>query len=57
MRKELLAVVYYARAFRNYLLGRAFVVRTDHVALRWLRSTPEQIGQQVRWNEILEESI
>ena len=54
-RKELLAVVFYAKAFRNYLLGREFVVRTDHSALRWLRSTPEPIGQQARWNEILEE--
>ena len=54
-RKELLAVVFYAKAFRNYLLGRKFIVRTDHSALRWLRSTPEPIGQQARWNEILEE--
>jgi len=45
-RKELLAIVCYTRAFRQYLLGRQFVVRTDHSALQWLRSTPEPIGQQ-----------
>jgi len=50
-----LAVVYYAKTFRPYLLGRQFLNRTDHSALQWLRSTPEPIGQQARWCEILEE--
>jgi len=48
-RKELLAIVCYTKAFRQYLLGRQFVVRTDHSALQWLRSTPEPIRQQARW--------
>jgi len=30
-------------------------VRTDHAALQWLRKTPEPIGQQSRWLEVLEE--
>jgi len=34
-RKELLAIVCYTKAFRQYLLGRKFVVRTDHSALQW----------------------
>ena len=54
-RKELLAVVFFLKQFRQYLLGRSFVVRTDHTALQWLRRTPEPIGQQSRWLEILEE--
>jgi len=54
-RKELLAIVCYTQAFWQYLLGRQFVVRTDHSALQWLRSTPEPIGQQARWCETLEE--
>ena len=54
-RQELLSVVSFAKYFRCYLLGRHFLLRTDHVALRWLRSTPEPIGQQARWLEILEE--
>jgi len=45
-RKELLAVVYYSKAFRQYLLGRQFLIRTDHSALQWLRTTPEPMGQQ-----------
>ena len=54
-RKELLAAVFFLKYFRQYLLGRHFRLRTDHAALKWLRRTPEQIGQQSRWLEILEE--
>ena len=54
-RRELLAVVFFTKYFRSYLLGRQFTIRTDHSALRWLRSTPEPIGQQARWLERLEE--
>jgi len=48
-RKELLAIVCYTKTFRQYLLGRQFVIKTDHSALQWLRTTPEPIGQQARW--------
>ena len=54
-RRELLAVVYFVKYFKAYLLGRKFLLRTDHAALTWLRKTPEPIGQQARWCEILEE--
>jgi len=54
-RKELLAIVCYTKAFRQYLLGRQFVVKTDYSALQWLRNTPEPIRQQARWCETLEE--
>jgi len=54
-RKESMAIVCYTKAYRQYLLGRQFVVRTDHSALQWLRSTTEYIGQQARWCETLEE--
>jgi len=54
-RKELLAIVCYTKTFQQYLLGRQFVIRTDHSALQWLRITLEPIGQQARWCEILEE--
>ena len=53
--KELLAVVFFLRQFKQYLLGTSFTVRTDHAALQWLRRTPEPLGQQGRWLEILEE--
>ena len=54
-RKELLAVVTFVKKFRQYLLGRPFRIRIDHAALQWLKRTPEPIGQQARWLEILEE--
>ena len=54
-RKELLAVVYSLKHFRQYLLGKHYKVRTDHAALTWLRRTPEPIGQQARWLEIMED--
>jgi len=55
MRKELLAVVYFIRYFKQYLLGYKFKVRTDHSALTWLKRTPDPIGQQACWLEIMEE--
>ena len=54
-RKELLAVVHFLRYFKQYLLGRKFRIRTDHAALTWLKRTPDPIGQQARWLELMEE--
>ena len=54
-RRELLAVVFFIKQFRNYLLGRKFLIRTDHAALRWLRNMAEPIGQQARWLASMEE--
>jgi RNase H-like domain found in reverse transcriptase len=55
-RKELLSLVYHLKKFKYYLLGGPqFRVRTDHGALTWLRSSPEPIGQNARWCEILQE--
>ena len=54
-RKELVSVVHFLKHFKQYLLGRQFTVRTDHAPLTWLRHTPEPIGQQARWLEVMEE--
>ena len=53
-RKELLAVIYFTKLYKHYLLGRRFTIRTDPAALQWLKETPEPIGQQSRWLEQLE---
>jgi transposase InsO family protein len=53
-RRELLAIIYYLKYFRHYLVNVRFRVRTDHSALLWLRRTPEPTGQQARWIEIME---
>ena len=54
-RRELLAVMFALKTFRQYLLGVKFTIRTDHAALEWLKKTPTPIGQQARWVEQLEE--
>ena len=54
-RKELLAVVTFAKYFRPYLLERHFVLRTDHSALQWIYSMKEPEGQLARWLEQLQE--
>ena len=53
-RKELLAVVFALKTFKQYVFGRRFVIRTDHLALLWLRKTPEPMGQQARWLSFIE---
>jgi len=50
-----LAVVFGLKAYRQYLLGRHFVIRTDHSALQSLRRTPEPSGQQARWQSFVEQ--
>ena len=51
--KELLAVRFFIEYFRQYLLGRKFVVRSDHQALVWLFKLKEPRGKIARWLEIL----
>ena len=54
-RKELLAIVYGLKQFRSFLLGPTFLLRTDHAALTSLLKTPEPVGQQARWLDLLAE--
>ena len=51
--KELLAVRFFIEYFRQYLLGRKFLVRSDHQALQWLFRLKEPRGKVARWLEIL----
>jgi hypothetical protein len=46
--QELLAVVFFVQYFRQYLLGRRFVVKSDHKALTWLFSLQEPNGKIAR---------
>ena len=51
--KELLALRYFIEYYRQYLLGRKFLVRVDHQPLIWLFSLKEPKGRIARWIEIL----
>ena len=54
-RKELLAVYHFVTYFKHYLLGRKFVVRTDHRALCWMLNWKNpNTSQYCRWKEELE---
>ena len=52
-RKELLGIVTFCHKFRHYLLGRRFLIRRDHSALRWVMSFSEPADQMARWLELL----
>jgi hypothetical protein len=52
-RKELLSLVRFCRTYRHYLLGRPFLVRTDHNSLVWLTRFKHIEGQLARWLEEL----
>ncbi|BHF71978.1 hypothetical protein SprV_0401504000 [Sparganum proliferum] len=54
-RRELLAIVTFVKQFRPYLLGKPFVIRSDHKALQWLQNTKDAEGQLARWQEMLQE--
>ena len=52
-RRELLAVVASVKHFHHYLMGRHFLVRTDHGALTWLMRFKHPEAQVARWLEVL----
>ncbi len=54
-RKELLSLITFCDHFRYFLLGREFIIWTDHGALKWLLSFKNPTGQIARWIEIISE--
>ena len=54
-RRELLGVVFGLKKYRQHLLGRPIIARTDHAALAYLMKTPKPVGQQGRWLDLLGE--
>ena len=51
--KELLAIVDTIRAWRVYLHGRKFTVKSDHFPLKYLETQENLSQRQVRWLETL----
>jgi len=54
-RKEALAVVYFLKYFRHYLLGNKFLLGTDDAALQWVRRLADPVGQYARSIGYMEE--
>jgi hypothetical protein len=54
-RREMASLIFGLRHFRQYLLGRRFVVRVDHMALTYYRTCKEPTGQQARYLDFIAE--
>lgn len=53
--KEALAIVWSVKYSRNYLLGRKFIIRSDHRPLKWLFSIKDADSKLLRWRLKLNE--
>ncbi|KII63191.1 Transposon Ty3-I Gag-Pol polyprotein [Thelohanellus kitauei] len=53
--KECCAIVFAVRKFRKYLLGKKFIILTDHNPLVSLRNLKDPRGRRARWLMELEE--
>ncbi|GBG85619.1 hypothetical protein CBR_g40347 [Chara braunii] len=53
--KELYAVYKALTHWRHYLLGRFFILRTDHQTLKWMRTQPVLSDALKRWIEVIEQ--
>ncbi|GBG74708.1 hypothetical protein CBR_g19113 [Chara braunii] len=53
--KELYAVYKALTHWRHYLLGRFFILRTDHQTLRWMRTQPVLCDALKHWIEVIEQ--
>ena len=47
--RELLAILHACRTWRHYLLGKHFVVKTDHHSLRYMFSQQQFLGRMFKW--------
>lgn len=54
-RREMKAIVQFAKHFRPYLYGREVIFRTDHASLRYVQTMRNGSDQFHRWMEILSE--
>lgn len=53
--RELLAIVDSLKSFHHYLYGCKFMIRTDHISLRWLMSFRNLEGRMARWLERIQQ--
>ena len=53
--KELLAIVWAMKRFRQYILGNKFKIQTDQRALVWLHNVKDPSSRLLRWRLRMEE--
>ena len=53
--QELAAVMFGLEKFKQYVLGRRTIIRSDHAALSFLKHTKEPVAQQARWLDFIEQ--
>ncbi|GBG76634.1 hypothetical protein CBR_g22850 [Chara braunii] len=53
--KELYAVYKALTHWRHYLVGRFFILRTDHQTLKWMRTQSVLSDALKRWTEVIEQ--
>nr|GEU90613.1 hypothetical protein [Tanacetum cinerariifolium] len=53
--KEMTAVVYCLRIWRDYLLGSRFVIKTDYISMSYNQNQKELSPKQARWQDFLAE--
>eukprot|EP01018_Ginkgo_biloba_P024747 Gb_03970 [translate_table: standard] len=52
--KEMLAIIHAITKWRQYLLGRKFIVQTDHVSLKYLMQQETLTNEQQKWVDKLQ---
>ena len=53
--RECLAIVWTLQKFKRYLLGRQFLLQTDHRPLKFINSSKSQNARICRWSLLLQE--
>jgi len=57
MEKECLAIKLAVETFQVYLLGKSFIIQTDHRSLEWLDWVKENNAYLTRWSLYLRSHI
>ena len=52
---ELAAIIHALRMWRNYLMGRKFLLKTDNMSLKYLLDQTDLNERQARWMAFLSE--
>ena len=52
-RRELLAIILSVKYFRHLLIGKPFIIKSDHASLQWLLNFKNPENQLARWIETL----